>query len=165
MPRCYMKVGFFFLRDCDQSGFNTCGSCGGSFCNDHFWPGSGFCSSCASRNAQDDRDYYRNDSWYYGYRDNYYSSNRYAPMYYGDSSSERFGDYDVRNFDSADEKEPEEPEEAKENDENEVINENDEPVLSDEDSDTDDSDDIDDLDDDADDLGDDIDDDSDSMDS
>src|SRR5258706_6746625 len=104
MERCRAKRGFFSLRDCGEMVVKQCALCGRPVCSMHLSPQSGFtnCLDCEGRQAErtvTDRPL-DDPTWSYRYRDRYYSSSRYAPVYTGIYHDSYYDRYDTRSFDS-----------------------------------------------------------------
>ncbi len=108
MGTCMARRGFLTLSDCENMATTACSNCGRMMCPVHLSPTSGFtlCLDCAAtqqpqqENQEGETDY--NEEWATGYRNNYYSETRYAPMYSGSHHDSYYDDQDVRSFDTED---------------------------------------------------------------
>ena len=108
MGTCMARRGFLTLSDCENMATTACSNCGRMMCPVHLSPTSGFsmCLDCAAttQNQQTqegetgEQDY--NEEWATGYRNDYYSSSRYAPVYTGSHSDSYYDSQDVRSFDT-----------------------------------------------------------------
>jgi hypothetical protein len=104
MEKCRAKRGFFSLRDCGEMAVQQCALCGRPVCAAHLSPQSGFtrCLDCEGRQAEQTAagQPLSDPTWSYRYRDRYYSSSRYAPIYTGSYYDSYYDRYDTRSFDS-----------------------------------------------------------------
>lgn len=109
MMKCAVRRGFFVLRDCDEPAMNSCAECGRPICAAHTAMSDTLvCVECSSRrqeedenehdDSQDEQDWY-DESAAYAYRHEYYSGQRYNPVYSGTRHDSYYDDYDVRSFD------------------------------------------------------------------
>jgi hypothetical protein len=99
------KRGFFSLRDCGEMAVKNCALCGRPMCSAHLSPRSGFvnCLDCDARQSEQTALGQPTDdpNWTYRYRDRYYSSAGYAPIYAGTHYDSYYDRYDTRSFDSS----------------------------------------------------------------
>ena len=117
MERCRAKRGFFSLRDCGEMSVKQCALCGRQMCSQHLSPMSGFsrCLDCEGRAAEKGvvaRKSQKNapqpppeqplddPTWSHRYRDRYYRTGAYAPIYLGTHHDSYYDSYDTRSFDS-----------------------------------------------------------------
>ena len=104
MGSCMAKRGFFSLRDCGEMAVKQCALCGRPMCSAHLSPRSGFtnCLDCDARQSERDALGQPADdpNWAYRYRDRYYSTSGYAPLYTGSRYDSYYDRYDTRSFDS-----------------------------------------------------------------
>lgn len=112
MGTCMARRGFLTLSDCENPATTACSNCGRMMCPVHLSPTSGFsmCLDCAAtvRTGEEgkegkegetgEQEY--NEEWAAGYRNDYYSSTRYAPVYTGSHHDTYYDGQDVRSFDS-----------------------------------------------------------------
>jgi hypothetical protein len=105
MGTCMARRGFLTLGDCENPAATMCGTCGRAMCAVHLSPQTGFstCYDCAAANptnAQEGEGEY-DETWSHRYRDEYYSTTGYRPVYSGTHHSDTYyDDQDVRSFDS-----------------------------------------------------------------
>jgi hypothetical protein len=101
MDTCVARRGFLTLRDCGQPSGQLCITCQRPMCTEHLSSASGFqeCLDCFARSEQS-KDIDATDTAYaYRYRNDYYASSHYAPVYFGSYSDSYYDDLDVRSFD------------------------------------------------------------------
>lgn len=107
MGTCMARRGFLTLSDCENPATTMCGTCGRPMCVAHLSPQSGFstCYDCAATNPtntqQQGEEGEYDETWSHRYRDDYYSSTGYRPVYSGTRESDTYyDDQDVRSFDN-----------------------------------------------------------------
>ena len=112
MERCRAKRGFFSLRDCGETASLQCATCGRWMCSQHMSPVSGYtrCLDCEGRQAeqqvlkpakpQPERPL-DDPGWSYRYRNRYYGTSGYTPIYVGHYYDSYYDSYDTRSFDSS----------------------------------------------------------------
>lgn len=100
---CAARKGFLTLSDCGNPAMTTCSNCGRPMCTAHLSMQSGFtmCLDCAATAGTTDPNQQQqttnqpdeyDDVWAHRYRDSYYSSTGYRPVYgttYYDSHDSR----------------------------------------------------------------------------
>jgi hypothetical protein len=102
MNTCEARKGFLTLSNCENPGVTACSNCGRMMCPAHLAPQTGFtmCLDCAATNANVQETGEYDDVWAHRYRDDYYSSTGYTPVYGHSRSS--FDRYDSQSFDDQD---------------------------------------------------------------
>lgn len=100
--QCQVKRGFFILRDCGEPAGHSCISCGRACCALHVRLGaSPICLECEHKGAAPEASsaaMAEDDAWTYLFRDTYYRSSGYHPLYRGSLSDPFYDAYDVRAF-------------------------------------------------------------------
>jgi hypothetical protein len=97
------KRGFFSLRDCGEVAVRQCALCGRPMCSAHLSPQSGFtnCLDCEARQSEQTvlGAPLADPGWPYRYRNHYYSTSHYSPIYTGRDYDTYYDRYDTRSFD------------------------------------------------------------------
>ena len=103
MGTCMARRGFLTLTDCGNPAMTMCSTCTRPMCTMHLSPQSGFtqCLDCAATQPAAEGEEGEYDGvWAHRYRDEYYSSTGYTPMYSGSRVDDSYYDsQDVRSFD------------------------------------------------------------------
>ncbi len=99
MNTCQARKGFLTLSGCENPAARTCSRCGRPMCPTHLTPQTGFstCFDCAAKNPDVQAGQY-DDVWSHRYRNSYYSSTGYAPMYWS-SHTDYYDRQDAHSFD------------------------------------------------------------------
>jgi hypothetical protein len=93
---CEGRKGFLTLSDCENPGATACANCGRTMCPAHLAPQTGFstCLDCAATDPNVQEGEY-DDVWAHRYRQSYYDSTGYMPVYGAHSA---FSRHDSRSF-------------------------------------------------------------------
>ncbi len=81
---CEARRGFLTLSDCGQPAATSCANCGRAMCAMHLSARSGFtncldCSATVASGEETETEY--DDVWAHRYRDDYYRTSGYTPLY------------------------------------------------------------------------------------
>jgi hypothetical protein len=79
---CEARKGFLTLSGCENPVASACSNCGRSMCTAHLAPQTGFsmCYDCAAQDQNVQEGEY-DDVWSHRYRNDYYSTTGYTPVY------------------------------------------------------------------------------------
>lgn len=97
---CEARKGFLTLSGCENPAATACSNCGRSMCTAHLAPQTGFsmCYDCAATNQNVQEEEY-DDVWSHRYRNDYYSSTGYTPVYSSYRGSSYYDRQDANSFD------------------------------------------------------------------
>lgn len=99
---CTARRGFLTLSDCGEPAATSCANCGQPVCAAHLSSRSGFtncleCSATAAPAAEGEEPY--DDVWAHRYRDDYYRTSGYTPLYGTAAGVTAYAAHDAAGFD------------------------------------------------------------------
>ncbi|HEV7243242.1 MAG TPA: hypothetical protein VGQ36_28715 [Thermoanaerobaculia bacterium] len=97
---CEARKGFLTLSGCENPVASACSNCGRSMCTAHLAPQTGFsmCFDCAATNQNVQEQEY-DDVWSRRYRNDYYTTTGYVPLYSSYHGSRYYDRQDAQSFD------------------------------------------------------------------
>jgi hypothetical protein len=97
---CEARKGFLTLSGCENPAATACSNCGRTMCTAHLAPQTGFsmCFDCAATNQNVQEEEY-DDVWSHRYRNDYYTTTGYTPLYSSYRGSSYYDRQDANSFD------------------------------------------------------------------
>ena len=103
MNTCEARKGFLTLSACENPASSSCAKCGRGMCPAHLAPQTGFskCYDCAATDTGVQEGEY-DEVWSHRYRNDYYRTTGYAPLYSTYYGTGYYDSHDASSFDERD---------------------------------------------------------------